>query len=173
MKNMLLLLITFFCVLNTYAQDPQTNAPEYVYPILDQYIREGFDRNYRSHTRKLTDLKYIYVGKLDTPEQDPHMIVYGDQITFTVYKIPSPLGRWVYVIEIHEMWVGNYYVTRRYLYKAIGFVMGLKECHDTCNHIMSAKHLYDPKLELHDRVSGNWEDELDTYYNEINLHITY
>lgn len=153
---------------SSYGQDPQTNSPSIIYPLLDEYIKEGFDRNHRFHTRKLHTIDFIYL--IDITRVDPSLFhnQYGNTSTYKVYRYyHRPLGEWHYVIAINYVWMNNYTTIRRIFFKAMGISQGLYECHDDCKHIMSKRPLFDPILQIHDLTENQWEEELTTFYIEL------
>lgn len=162
---LLALLVTF----NGSAQDPQTNDPNIIYPLLDEYIKEGYNRNYRIHAKRLNNIDFIYL--IDIPYANPDSYMYhskgGSLETYMVYFFwKKDLGR-KSIIALNVNWYNNYYVLRRMMFKAIGFSMGLQECHKDCRHIMSGKPLMDAVLVFYDAVPGEWSKELDLYYKQI------
>jgi hypothetical protein len=162
------LLVILFVNLTMYGQDPQTNHPKAFYPILDEYIKEGFERNYRRHTRILGQIDYVafedfneltvygyrdYVDSIETFQ----VLVYRDRI----------LNHYRYVIIIHPKWDSNYYVLRRMIFKSLGMAQGLGECHSECTHIMSSRDIFDETLSNYDEVSSNWQEMLNVYYYRV------
>jgi hypothetical protein len=154
--------------LTMYGQDPQTNHPEAFYPILDEYIKEGFERNYRKHTRVLGRIDYAlfedyneltilgYREYLDSQETY-QMLIYRDH----------RLSQNRYVIILHPQWATEFYVLRRMIFKSLGIAQGIDECHSDCTHIMSSKDISDETLIKHDMIAGNWQKMLNIYYYRV------
>jgi hypothetical protein len=165
MKIFTLTLALFFGV-NLYAQDPQTNDPDMVYPLLNEFIKEGYDRNYRTHTKKLRTIDFIYL--IDIPYANPKSYIWkrGDQQTYSVYSYRGK-SEHRKVIAINVIWYNNYLVLRRMFFKSIGIAYGLDECHKECRHIMSQRTLMDPVLVFYDAVPEEWSKELDLFYNQL------
>jgi hypothetical protein len=166
--KLLTILVLFVGVTSFAQQEPLTNAPGVIYPLFDDYIKEGYERNYRTHTRQFNRISYIYVGDISHSLSDNFYVyeIFGRTSTYKVYKVDG-FKRFHYNIAINSVWGNNYITMRRIFYKVIGFSQGLRECHHKCKHIMSGRPLLDPYLTFHDITEDYWERELDYYFKQI------
>ena len=164
------LLITLIMVIGftSYAQDPQTNAPKVIYPLMDEFIKEGYNRNYRSHTRLLYVIDYIHVADLSRADPKDFNNEWGNTATYKVYRYyNTAMGQWQFVLGFNHAWTNNYYVLRRFFFKAIGEIHRLPVCHKDCTHIMSGRFLMDIDLMYHDMIKEEWKKELDIFYRTL------
>lgn len=169
MVKYILFIICFFSWGSVLAQDPQTNAPRVIYPLMDEFIKEGFDRNYRAHTRILSLIDYIHVADLSRANPKDFNNEWGDTSTFKIYRYYNrAMQQWQFVVGFNQVWTSNYYVLRRMFFKAIGQIHKLPECHENCTHIMSGRFLMDADLMHRDMVKEEWEKELDIFYKALN-----
>lgn len=167
-------IIPFFLLLvmgsAAFAQDPQTNEANIFYPLLDDYIKEGYNRNLRTHTRNLRTIDYVYVLDIKTylGQKHPGYREYGSTATYKVYRYwNANYNEYRYAIAFNIAWRDNKIMMRRMFYKTMGLTSDLKECHEECDHIMSKRPLFDPHLFFYDQIEGNWEKELDTLFDSI------
>lgn len=168
MKRLFLILATVIGF-SSFAQDPQTNAPTIINPLLDEYIKEGFDRNYRYHTRILKRIDYMVLTDI-TRSSNPteYTNEYGTTDISRIYRYyHTSLSEYRFLIAYNEVWYNNYYVLRRIFFRSIGLLYGFDECHKDCKHIMSGRRLMDPVLVFYDAVPEEWEKELDIYYKYL------
>ena len=165
------LVISFLVMGPMFAQDPQTNNPNLIGPLLDSYIKEGFNRNKRRHVENLRTIDFIEVRDI-SDYLEPRDFDYSEQGESTTYKVygywSSAYGEVRYSIAINEIWANNPGVLRRIFFKTMGLSHGLRECHQHCTHIMSARPLIDNKLIIYDLVPENWLNELNNLYTRIN-----
>ena len=153
----------------SYAQDPQTNYPKTFYPLLDEYIKEGFERNYRAHTRILGKIEYVYFINISKNIiVDDGTRSWGSVDTFMVYTwYHVPLRDYRHIIAFNKDLYDNYYLMRRMMYQALGIIQNMKRCHNDCKHIMGAP-VIDPSLVHYDAAPEQWQRELDIFYRELN-----
>lgn len=172
-KLILLTLLMCFTQVSFSQQEPPTNAPSLIFPLFDDYMTAGFERNHIKHTNRFNWVSYVYVGDLDITTFDEYYyyVKWGDTTTFLVHRVGGP-DKFYYLIAINENWANNYYVFRRMFFKAIGLAEGMSECHTSCTHIMSAREIIDTELFFYDLDESNWERELTIYYNYLDFTTT-
>jgi sulfur transfer complex TusBCD TusB component (DsrH family) len=176
LKTITLLLFTITLAISSsvYSQHTQTNAPQQIYPLLDDYIKRGYERNYRVHTRVLKRLDFIYL--IDTPATKDRVTLpfsQGDHLTVIVYKyMHRELNEWRYVMAINEMWAGNPYVMRRLFYKGMLMVHEV-DLKPNSFGIDSDRVAYDFKLIIDDLTENNWEEKLTDFYNLVSTRLIY
>jgi hypothetical protein len=168
LKHLLFILFILF-VGSVHAQDPQTNKPTVYYPLLDEFIKEGYDRNYRSHTRNLRRIDYVLFQDITQVRfADFTFNSFGTTSTYMVYRYyHSGYNEYRFTIAYNKIWENNYIVLRRLFYKSMGHTFGLTECHKKCDHIMSGRPLVDSHLFFFDAVPEHWEEQLDHFFREI------
>lgn len=171
MVRQIIFIISFLLVWGSvFGQDPQTNYPEAYYPLLDNYIKEGYQRNMNKHMDILGSIDYVYIYNISgyVTKRDYGYATYGTTDTYLVYRYyNSNYKDFRYSVAYNEVWVNNPTVFRRIFYKVMGIVNGLTECHKTCDHIMSGRPLMDNHLFFHDLVPEQWAAQLNYFFKEL------
>jgi hypothetical protein len=167
LKTITIFIVAFFVSFASFSQHTQTNAPNYIFPLLDDYIKQGFDRNYRAHMRILKQLDFIYLTNVPA-KRDRFTLPfsYGDHLTVIVYKYHHrELGQWRYVMAINEVWKGNPYVLRRLFYKGMAMVYEMQMIRGGFG-INTDRDMYDFKLILYDLTENNWKYVIDDFFKD-------
>lgn len=166
-KYLILIVFYFFCLSGYSQKDPQTNAPNVIFPLMDQFIKVGFDINHRGHVKRLHNIEYIYVMDITRVwGADFFYNEYGTTDTYKVYRFyNTSLEEWRFAISINKVWISNPKILRRIFYKVMGHTLGLWECHDDCTHIMSKKN--PSEFFFYDSAKENWDNEIKYFFSEL------